>query len=126
VSHFEALRAMGIKIRIDDFGTGYNSVVQLQHLPVDGIKIDRSFLTSTHPAAPRLLVVLVQAAHAFDLPVVAEGVETPEQLRALADIGCEFAQGYLFARPLDADAALAYLLDDRARVAPSAEAERAL
>jgi EAL domain-containing protein (putative c-di-GMP-specific phosphodiesterase class I) len=118
VAHFEALRAMGVRIRIDDFGTGYNSVVQLQHLPIDGLKIDRSFVSSTHPAATRLLVVLVQAAHAFDLPVVAEGVETLEQLQTLRSIGCEYAQGYLFARPLPAAAALGYLLDDQLSAKP--------
>jgi EAL domain-containing protein (putative c-di-GMP-specific phosphodiesterase class I) len=95
---------MGVAINIDDFGTGYNSIVQLQHLPVDGIKIDRSFVSSTHPAAGRLLMLIVQAAHAFGLPVVAEGVENSEQLSALRVAACESAQGYLFARPMTAAA----------------------
>ena len=110
IRHLEQLRAMGVSISIDDFGTGYNSIVQLQHLPVDGIKIDRSFVSSTHPAAARLLVLIVQAAHAFGLPVVAEGVENVEQLSALRTADCESAQGYLFARPMTAAA-----IEDRQR-----------
>ena len=98
------MRELGVSISIDDFGTGYNSIVQLQHLPVDGIKIDRSFLSSTHPAAGRLLLLIVQAAHAFGLPVVAEGVENTEQLSALRTADCESAQGFLFARPMTAAA----------------------
>jgi diguanylate cyclase (GGDEF)-like protein len=104
VLHLQQLRATGVSISIDDFGTGYNSIVQLQHLPVDGIKIDRSFLSSTHPAAGRLLSLIVQAAHAFGLPVVAEGVENADQLVRLRSADCESAQGYLFARPMTATA----------------------
>jgi diguanylate cyclase (GGDEF)-like protein len=104
ICHLEQLRAMGVAVTIDDFGTGYNSIIQLQHLPVDGIKIDRSFLSSTHPAAGRLLLLIVQAAHAFGLPVVAEGVENSEQLSALRTVDCESAQGFLFARPMTAAA----------------------
>jgi diguanylate cyclase (GGDEF)-like protein len=104
IRHLEILRELGVSVSIDDFGTGYNSIVKLQHLPVDGIKIDRSFLSSTHPAAGRLLALIVQAAHAFGLPVVAEGVENSEQLSALQTVACESAQGFLFARPMTAQA----------------------
>jgi diguanylate cyclase len=104
IKHLQQLRQLGVSISIDDFGTGYNSIVQLQHLPVDGIKIDRTFLSSTHPAAGRLLLLIVQAAHAFGLPVVAEGVENSEQLSALRSADCESAQGFLFARPMTAAA----------------------
>ena len=110
IRHLEQLREMGVSISIDDFGTGYNSIVQLQHLPVNGIKIDRSFVSSTHPAAARLLALIVQAAHAFGLPVVAEGVESAEQLSALRTADCESAQGYLFARPMTAAAIEAQLV----------------
>jgi diguanylate cyclase (GGDEF)-like protein len=105
IRHLESLRDMGVAISIDDFGTGYNSILQLQNLPVDGIKIDRSFLASTHPASDKLIVLIVQAAHAFGLPVIAEGVERPDQLETLRQLDCDYAQGYLFARPLTAVAA---------------------
>jgi diguanylate cyclase (GGDEF)-like protein len=109
IRHLHVLRGTGVSISIDDFGTGYNSIVQLAHLPVDGIKIDRSFLSSTHPAAGRLLVLIVQAAHAFGLPVIAEGVENVEQLQALERVDCESAQGFLFSRPMPAPAAEEFL-----------------
>ncbi|MBV9593722.1 MAG: EAL domain-containing protein, partial [Actinobacteria bacterium] len=102
IGHLQKLRAMGVIISIDDFGTGYNSIAQLQHLPVDVIKIDRSFLAADHPAAGQLFELIVQAAHAFGKPVVAEGVERADQMPALRAISCESAQGFFFARPLPA------------------------
>jgi diguanylate cyclase len=104
VGHLQQLRALGVAISIDDFGTGYNSIAQLEHLPVDIIKIDRSFLVKTKPASGQLFELMVRAAHAFGLPVVAEGVEEPGQLAMLREVGCESAQGYHFGRPMPAAA----------------------
>jgi diguanylate cyclase (GGDEF)-like protein len=101
--HLSDLRAMGVKISIDDFGTGYTSIAQLQYLPVDSVKIDRSFLNSTHSAAQQLIELMIRAAHAFGLEVIAEGVERREQLDNLALIDCEYAQGFYLARPMPAD-----------------------
>ncbi len=99
IDHLHALRQLGVVISIDDFGTGYNSITRLQHLPIDIIKIDRSFLDDSHSASGVLLQMMVDAAHAFGLPVIAEGVERPEQLTLLRKLHCDSAQGFLLARP---------------------------
>jgi diguanylate cyclase (GGDEF)-like protein len=99
-----ALRALGVRIAIDDFGTGYTSIGQLHRLPVDTLKIDRSFVSSTEPRHRELVRLIVRAAHAFDLNVVAEGVEDEHQLDALRALDCDEAQGYLIARPLPSSA----------------------
>ncbi|GLY31801.1 EAL domain-containing protein [Kineosporia sp. NBRC 101731] len=98
-AHLRDLRALGVAVGLDDFGTGYTSIGQLQKLQVDILKIDRSFLRPDDPGAQALVQLMVTAAHAFHLDVVAEGVETQEQLDRLAGIGCELAQGYYLGRP---------------------------
>jgi diguanylate cyclase (GGDEF)-like protein len=98
-THLRALRELGVSISIDDFGTGYTSIGQLQHLHVDTVKIDRSFISSAAPGATELVTLMINAAHAFGLAVVAEGIEEPEQLSALRELACDSGQGYLFARP---------------------------
>jgi len=110
VDHLQQLRELGVSVSIDDFGTGYNSIIQMQNLPVDSIKIDRSFIASTHTASEQLVLLIVQAAHAFGFTVIAEGVELAEQLSTLDEVGCDSAQGYLIARPLPAAAAERFLL----------------
>ena len=97
-----ALRALGVAVSIDDFGTGYTSIGQLQHLPATTLKIDRSLVASTAAGSRELVALVVHAAHAFGLTVVAEGVETPEQLATVRDLGCDRVQGFLFARPVPA------------------------
>ena len=116
MDHLQTLRDIGVSISIDDFGTGYNSIMEMERLPVDSIKIDRSFLASTHAASDRLVLLIVQAAHAFGLLVVAEGVETTDQLGSLAHVGCDFAQGFLISKPLPAAAAEQFLLSAPSRV----------
>ncbi len=107
--HLATLREMGVGIAIDDFGTGYTSIGQLRHMPVDTLKIDRSFIGSTDPGHEELVALMVRAAHTFGLTVVAEGVEEPEQLARLRAEGCDHAQGYLLHRPLPAEEAGALL-----------------
>jgi diguanylate cyclase (GGDEF)-like protein/PAS domain S-box-containing protein len=97
--HLSRLRELGVQVAIDDFGTGYTSVGQLPHLPADVLKIDRSFVCSTEPRQRDLVALMVAAAHAFDLRVVAEGVETDEVYEWVRELGCDHAQGYLIARP---------------------------
>lgn len=109
IDHLAELRAMGVAVAIDDFGTGYTSIGQLRHLPVDTLKIDRSFVASTDPGQGELVALMIRAAHTFGLTVVAEGVEDPEQLARLRADGCDQAQGYLFHRPLPAAEAGALL-----------------
>jgi EAL domain-containing protein (putative c-di-GMP-specific phosphodiesterase class I) len=103
------LRALGVRIALDDFGTGFNSLVTLVGLEADVVKIDRSFVAA--PAGSEYLVRgVVKLARRYGMRTVAEGVETPAQLDQLRAAGCDEAQGYLFARPMDATDASAWLL----------------
>ena len=97
------LRSSGVAISIDDFGTGYSSLAQLHRLPVTEIKIDRSFTSRLAEGGSSGVVArIVGLGQGMGLRVVAEGVETPEQLEALRAMGCERAQGFLFSKPMDA------------------------
>ena len=112
---FEALRALGISIAIDDFGTGFSSLSTLADLPVDVLKLDRSFINAMadSPAHQALVGGVVSLAERMGLPVVAEGVETQEQFEALRTLGCRWAQGYHLGRP--APLAALSLVDEQAR-----------
>lgn len=98
----DALRALGVAFSIDDFGTGYSSLSYLRKLPVDQIKIDRSFVKDldTSGGDRTIVATIVVLARALSLGVVAEGVETAEQKKILEEVGCERFQGYLFGRPV--------------------------
>jgi diguanylate cyclase (GGDEF)-like protein/PAS domain S-box-containing protein len=95
------LRATGVRMSIDDFGTGFSSLLHLDRFPIDFLKVDRSFVdTLDRPTGSANIVTAVIAmAHALGLPAIAEGVETDVQLYSLRSLGCDYAQGYLFARP---------------------------
>jgi EAL domain-containing protein (putative c-di-GMP-specific phosphodiesterase class I) len=95
------LTAEGVRLAIDDFGIGYSSLAYLQHLPVQTIKIDRSFVNGLgrDPTAEALVRAIVTLGHSLGKRVVAEGVETPVQLAALRTLGCDAAQGFLIAKP---------------------------
>jgi diguanylate cyclase (GGDEF)-like protein len=116
------LRELGVRTALDDFGTGYSSLTHLQRMPVDALKVDRSFVgpMTADPAAAVIVRSVVGLAHALDLSVVvAEGVEDAATWRALAALGCDAAQGYLLSRPLrgaDLEAA-APEIESRAREA---------
>ncbi|MCF6509550.1 EAL domain-containing protein [Blastococcus sp. MG754426] len=110
--HLTELRGMGVGIAIDDFGTGYTSIGQLRSMPVDTLKIDRSFVASAEPAHLELVALMIRAAHTFGLTVVAEGVEEQAQLARLRAEACDRAQGYLLSRPLPAVEAGALLRRD--------------
>ncbi|PVZ10494.1 PAS domain S-box-containing protein/diguanylate cyclase (GGDEF) domain-containing protein [Pseudomonas sp. URIL14HWK12:I9] len=103
---FEQLRAMGVKVSIDDFGTGYSSLSYLKRLPVDYVKIDRSFIMELGQDGQDAAITqaIIDLAHALKLEVVAEGVETAEQRDILAQQGCDQVQGYLYGRPVPAPA----------------------
>jgi diguanylate cyclase (GGDEF)-like protein len=111
-----ALRALGVHVAIDDFGTGYSSLAYLRRFPVDEMKIDKTFVDGlgSVPGDSALVAGMVSLAHALDLTVVAEGVETELQLAELRRIGCEVAQGFLFARPVPAAVIDALIAGERA------------
>jgi predicted signal transduction protein with EAL and GGDEF domain len=100
----QQLRALGVRIVLDDFGTGYSSLAYLRHLPLDTIKIDRSFVTDLDVQDPNVGIVraVVSLAHGLGVTVVAEGIETDEQARRLRELGCDMGQGYTWAHPADA------------------------
>ena len=102
IASLQAIRAMGVTIAIDDFGTGFSSVSYLSKLPVDTLKIDRSFVTNMNASREGLALAssIITLAHSLKLNVVAEGVETQEQLRLLRMLGCDEMQGFLFSKPL--------------------------
>lgn len=111
----DGLRAFGVEVAIDDFGSGYSSLAYLKRLPVTRLKIDRSFVANvTEERDQAIIAAILQLARALDLKTTAEGVETVEQLAALRRLGCPFAQGFYFARPLPPDRAAAYFERDRA------------
>ena len=99
------LRALGVRLLLDDFGTGYSALNYLKRFPVDGLKIDRSFVAGIgRDAEDRAIVqAAIAFARALDLEVTGEGIETERQLRQLRDLGCDRGQGYLFARPVPGD-----------------------
>jgi diguanylate cyclase (GGDEF)-like protein len=110
-----AIRDMGVEIAVDDFGTGYSSLSYISRLPVDSLKIDRSFVLKMASESDSMSIVsmVITLAHALNLKVVAEGVETEEQSNTLKLLRCDEAQGYLFARPVAAQGIEA-LLRERA------------
>jgi EAL domain-containing protein (putative c-di-GMP-specific phosphodiesterase class I) len=105
------LRAEGIKIALDDFGTGYSSLGILQEMPLDEMKVDRSFVTDIAGFGRKqaVLQAMIEVGHRLGLTVTIEGVEHAESVEWLADHGCDVVQGYFFSRPLDADAARRWL-----------------
>lgn len=105
IASLQAIRAMGVTIAIDDFGTGFSSLSYLARLPVDTLKIDRSFVNNmtTGPEGLALVSTVIHLAHALKMTVVAEGVETEEQSRLLRLLGCDEMQGYLFSRAVPGD-----------------------
>jgi diguanylate cyclase (GGDEF)-like protein len=118
IEQLQALRRTGVSIAIDDFGTGYSSLSYLQRLPVDVVKIDRSFVSevSSGARAAAFVRAILQLCRTIELRTVAEGVETAEQAASLRKLGCDMAQGFYFAHPLNPDQMEARLTREGATV----------
>ncbi|MDP4302405.1 EAL domain-containing protein [Leptothrix discophora] len=114
-SVLHAVKALGVEIALDDFGTGYSSLNSLSRLPIDVLKVDRSFVHDVTAATQRVSVTraIIHMAHGLQMRVLAEGVETEGQLALLASHGCDLIQGYWFSRPLDPQAFEALLRSGR-------------
>ena len=110
----EKLKERDIQLCLDDFGTGYSSLSYLRYLPVDTVKIDRSFIApEINNTNYDIIKAIINLAHSLDLDVVAEGIETEAQRRILTGLGCEYGQGYLFAYPLDSQDVLEKVNNER-------------
>ncbi len=105
IERIKRLRAHGFKIEMDDFGSGYSSLSMLSFLPIDALKLDMQFIRSAFAGEKdtRLLEAMINLAVSFNVPTIAEGVETAEQVAALKELGCDIIQGYYFSRPLPSD-----------------------
>jgi EAL domain-containing protein (putative c-di-GMP-specific phosphodiesterase class I) len=114
IAALDKLRNLGVELAIDDFGTGYSSLSYLKHFPVNYLKVDRSFVEGLRENSDDAAVVwgIIALAHTLDMRVIAEGVETAEQLRILRELGCDMAQGHYFSEPLTREAASALLATD--------------
>ncbi len=106
------LKEEGIELSIDDFGTGYSSLSYLHRLPIDNLKIDRSFIKSIgkEKDGRNIVATIINLAHQMEMTTIAEGIESPKQLDRLQFLGCEKVQGYLFSRPVPSDQATALLM----------------
>ncbi len=118
-SRLEALRELGVRLALDDFGKGYSSLAYLQRFPLDAVKIDQEFVARL-AVDSTIVASVIELAHALGFEVVAEGVETDEQLDALVALGCDVIQGHVVARPLAPAAATDWLADHEAGVAATA------
>ncbi|MEB0135384.1 EAL domain-containing protein [Actimicrobium sp. CCC2.4] len=106
----DALKAIGVRLSLDDFGTGYSNLAYLKRFPLDTIKIDRSFVSGIGQGDDAVIAAtVITLGHHLNLTVIAEGVETPDQRNVLQQLGCDIMQGYLFSRPLTAEATTALL-----------------
>jgi predicted signal transduction protein with EAL and GGDEF domain len=110
-----ALKAIGCTISLDDFGTGYSSLSHIHRLPLDKLKVDRSFVADidTNPVSHKIVKSLAGLCADMEIVCVVEGVETKLQLDSLRHLGCDFAQGYYFAKPMPADAVAGFLSGGR-------------
>jgi diguanylate cyclase (GGDEF)-like protein len=115
------IKALGVRVAIDDFGTGYSSLAHLQRFPVDALKIDGSFISglSENQEGETLLHALVQLGKALSIETLAEGIEHQQELSLLQDEQCDSGQGFLYARPLDAEATEAFLRDAASNPTPA-------
>jgi EAL domain-containing protein (putative c-di-GMP-specific phosphodiesterase class I) len=120
IQKLNAIRELGVRVAIDDFGTGYSSLRYLARLPIDTLKVDRSFVAAMTEDPDDMAIVssIISLAHGLDLDVVAEGVETEEQRKLLRLLRCDQMQGYLFSRPVAKDKVEEMLISESACAVP--------
>jgi EAL domain-containing protein (putative c-di-GMP-specific phosphodiesterase class I) len=124
IARLHALKDLGLRLAVDDFGTGYSSLSYLRNLPIDVVKIDKSFVdrVALDPAGAAMVRSVIDLSGALGLATIAEGVELADQLAALNDLGCDSVQGYLFAKPMPsqlfADALMKLRTDAAHRIQP--------
>jgi diguanylate cyclase (GGDEF)-like protein/PAS domain S-box-containing protein len=109
VQRLTELKELGVRLAMDDFGTGYSSLSYLSRFPIDILKMDRSLLKAGSPVTSGLATAVLGLGQTFDIEVVAEGIELPEQWSTLRDLGCELGQGFYFAKPMEQQRVLSYL-----------------
>ncbi len=111
----QALHTIGVALSMDDFGTGFSSLARLTRLPLKELKLDRSFIRDfeNDPSAQAVTTAVISIGQSLGITVVSEGVETEEQARLLANLGCPIAQGFLFGRPMPAHQLKTWLLSGR-------------
>lgn len=121
IEKLHELKLMGIRVAIDDFGTGYSSLNYLKRFPIDTLKIDKTFVADVckDPHDTAIVRAIITLGHALDLTVIAEGVETQEQLKYLSSLGCDVVQGFLFSKSLSAPAFEELLIEQRRAAASS-------
>ena len=131
-SLLQELRGLGVGIHIDDFGTGYSSLSYLHRFPVDMLKIDKSFVDTAATSAENLEIVraIMGLAKILNMEVIAEGVESQEQMTMLQEMGCRFVQGFLIGKPLEMvdilDTKCAFTLVGKTNAAPGGRIETSL
>jgi EAL domain-containing protein (putative c-di-GMP-specific phosphodiesterase class I) len=110
VAVLNEIKALGVTLALDDFGTGYSSLAYLRQLPIDTVKIDRSFTADAPGDSPTRSIVsaIIDLSHVLDRTVIAEGVETPHELTAMIELGADQAQGFHFSHPLPSDELFRY------------------
>jgi EAL domain-containing protein (putative c-di-GMP-specific phosphodiesterase class I) len=115
IEKLHELKLMGIKVAVDDFGTGYSSLNYLKRFPIDTLKIDKTFVSDVckDPHDTAIVRAIINLGHALDLTVIAEGVETKEQLQYLSALECDVVQGFLFSKALYAKAFEELLIEQR-------------
>ena len=125
ISTVNALRDRGMKVEMDDFGTGYSSLGMLSHLPIDALKLDMTFVRSAFNGQGdgRMLELIIDMADYLKVPVIAEGVETREQLLALKAMGCDYVQGYYFSKPIPPEAFNVFVAEKKQALEARARAD---
>ncbi len=111
ITTLEQLKQLGLKMAIDDFGTGYSSLSSLKNLPIQTLKIDKSFLDDLVMTSKNWVILqsIIDLGHRLQLKIIAEGVESPEQLSILKIMNCDYVQGYFISRPLNLEGINHYL-----------------